>query len=92
MIGPTGEEGLQEADVGRGAGEAELGVHQISEIVPVKGAKLVGPLPAEIQNYTTYSVGLGAKAQDGAAAKAFIDMLKSNDATAVLEAKGMERP
>src|SRR5215831_12119930 len=26
-------------------GEAELGVHQISEIVPVKGAVLVGPLP-----------------------------------------------
>ncbi|MGC1696544.1 MAG: substrate-binding domain-containing protein, partial [Pseudolabrys sp.] len=27
------------------SGEAELGVHQISEIVPVKGVTLVGPLP-----------------------------------------------
>src|SRR5436309_1291604 len=31
-------------------GEAELGIHQISEILPVKGVTLVGPLPAEIQN------------------------------------------
>ena len=27
-------------------GEAEIGIHQISEILPVKGATLVGPLPA----------------------------------------------
>ena len=30
------------------SGEAELGVHQISEILPVKGVVLVGPLPAEV--------------------------------------------
>src|SRR5215510_9169834 len=41
-------------------GEAELGIHQISEILPVKGVTLVGPLPAEIQNYTVYAAGVGA--------------------------------
>ena len=41
------------------SGEAELGLHQISEILPVKGVKLVGPLPAEIQNYTTYAAAVG---------------------------------
>ena len=41
---------------------AELGVHQISEILPVKGIVLVGPLPKEIQNYTTYAAGIGANA------------------------------
>ena len=35
-------------------GEAELGLHQISEILPVKGVKLAGPLPAELQKYTVY--------------------------------------
>jgi molybdate transport system substrate-binding protein len=45
------------------SGEAELGLHQISEILPVKGVKLVGPLPAEIQNYTTYAAAVGAQAQ-----------------------------
>ena len=35
-------------------GEAELGIHQISEILPVKGVRLVGPLPPELQKYTVY--------------------------------------
>ena len=38
-----------------GRGEIELGIHQISEILPVKGVKLVGPLPAELQKYTVYA-------------------------------------
>src|SRR6185437_13580921 len=46
------------------SGEAELGVHQISEIVPVKGAALVGPLPKEIQNTTTYAAGMSAMVKD----------------------------
>ena len=46
-------------------GEAEIGVHQISEILPVAGVTLVGPLPAEIQNYTVYSAGVGSSAKDG---------------------------
>jgi molybdate transport system substrate-binding protein len=37
-----------------GKGEIELGIHQISEIMPVKGVKLVGELPKELQKYTTY--------------------------------------
>ena len=37
-----------------GKGEIELGIHQISEILPVPGVKLVGPLPAELQKYTVY--------------------------------------
>jgi molybdate transport system substrate-binding protein len=41
------------------SGEAEVAVHQISEIVPIKGVGLVGPLPAEIRNTTVYAAGLG---------------------------------
>ncbi len=46
-------EGYAVAPVGRG--EVELGIHQISEILPVKGVRLVGPLPAEFQRYTVYA-------------------------------------
>jgi molybdate transport system substrate-binding protein len=74
------------------SGEAELGVHQISEIVPVKGAVLVGPLPAEIQNFTTYSGALAATTKEAAAAKALIDHLAGPAAAPVLKARGMERP
>jgi molybdate transport system substrate-binding protein len=71
-------------------GEAELGIHQISEILPVKGITLVGPLPAEIQNYTVYAAGLGANAKEAEAAKALLKALSGTAAAAVLKAKGME--
>ena len=72
------------------SGEAELGVHQISEIVPVKGAALVGPLPKEIQNTTTYAAGLSASPQDKEAAQALIKMFSGPEAAAVLKSKGMD--
>jgi molybdate transport system substrate-binding protein len=72
------------------SGEAELGIHQISEIVPVKGAALVGPLPKEIQNTTTYAAGLSASAKDKNATKELIEYLSGPDAAAVLKSKGME--
>jgi len=56
-------------------GEAELAVHQISEIVPVKGATLVGPLPRELQKITVYSAALPTRAAAPEPAKAFIDFM-----------------
>jgi molybdate transport system substrate-binding protein len=70
--------------------EAEVGVHQISEILPVKGSVLVGPLPREIQNYTTYSAGIGADAVQPAAARELIDALSSASAADIIRSKGME--
>lgn len=70
-------------------GEADLAIHQISEILPVKGATLVGPLPEAVQNYTTYA---GAIAPNGAhteAAKAFLASLSGSAAATVLKEKGM---
>jgi molybdate transport system substrate-binding protein len=72
------------------SGEAELGIHQISEIVPVKDVALVGPLPAEIQNYTVYAAGLGAHARDSAAARALIRALTGAGAAGALRSRGME--
>jgi len=74
------------------SGEAELGIHQISEIVPVKEVTLVGPLPADIQNYTTYAAGISPSARDDAAAKALIQVFSGPAAAAVLKEKGMDRP
>jgi molybdate transport system substrate-binding protein len=72
------------------SGEAELGLHQISEIVPVKGAVLVGPLPKEIQNTTTYAAGLSASTQNKAAAQALLQVFSGAEAAGVLKSKGME--
>jgi molybdate transport system substrate-binding protein len=70
-------------------GEAEIGIHQISEILPVAGTVLVGPLPAEIQNYTIYAAGVGTAAKDGAAARALVKFLSGPDALPIIKAKGM---
>jgi molybdate transport system substrate-binding protein len=73
-------------------GEIELGMQQMSEILPVKGVKLVGPLPPELQKTTTYSAAImsGSKSQD--AAKAFIRHLASNEGRAMFVAKGFTAP
>jgi molybdate transport system substrate-binding protein len=71
-------------------GEAEIGIHQISEILPVKGVTLVGPLPPEIQNYTVYAAGIGADSKEVDAAKALVRRLSDQNGAAVLKSKGME--
>ncbi|HTS39869.1 MAG TPA: substrate-binding domain-containing protein [Xanthobacteraceae bacterium] len=70
-------------------GEAEIGIHQMSEIVPVKGVTLVGALPAEIQNFTTYAGGLGAATGVAEPAKDLIRTLAGPAAAPVLKSKGM---
>ena len=44
-------------------GQADLVVHQISEILPVKGVTLVGPLPGDLQKITIYAAGLASRAR-----------------------------
>jgi molybdate transport system substrate-binding protein len=73
-------------------GDADIGIHQISEILPIKGVTLAGPLPEEIQNYTVYAAGISAATKQGEAAEAFIKLLSGTRATAVLKAKGMQPP
>jgi molybdate transport system substrate-binding protein len=70
-------------------GEAELGITQISEILPYAGAELVGPLPPELQLYTVYPAALAADTKEAEAAKALIKFLMSADTIAVLKSKGL---
>jgi molybdate transport system substrate-binding protein len=82
---PPGESGAAVA-----AGEAELGIGAISEIVTVRGAELLGPFPAEVQSYTAYAAGVSAKAKDPAAAQALLKFMTGRAAASVLKAKGMD--
>jgi molybdate transport system substrate-binding protein len=72
------------------SGKAEIGMQQIIENQPVKGAHLVGPLPGELVNYVMYSAGFAPKAVDSAAARAFVKFLASAEAVHIIRAKGME--
>ena len=75
-----------------GRGEIELGIHQISEILPVKGVKLVGPLPAELQKYTIYAAAPAAKTTKKATVDAFIAHLTGPEAKVRLDKAGYTAP
>lgn len=73
-------------------GEADVVVHQISEILPVKGVQLAGPLPAELQLYTTYTAALIAGTANADAARALIGYLSGPAARKSYAERGMEAP
>jgi molybdate transport system substrate-binding protein len=72
------------------SGEAEIGMQQIIENQPVKGAHLVGPLPRELGNFIPYSAGLAPGARDQAVVRAFVRFLTSSAAVRIIREKGME--
>ena len=71
------------------AGDAEIGLQQIVAILPVKGAELAGPLPAELQNIIIYAAGLSARASEPSIARAFVAFTKTPQAERLIRAKGM---
>jgi molybdate transport system substrate-binding protein len=73
-------------------GRADIVVQQISEVIAVPGITLVGPLPAEIQNLTTYAGAISAGSAAPAAAQAFLATMAGPTARPVLETKGMTQP
>jgi molybdate transport system substrate-binding protein len=79
-----GPDGLKEV----AAGEIEIGLGQISEILANKDVVLVGPLPPAIQGAVTFSGAIHSQAKDKAAAKALIDLLTSPEAKEKFRAVG----
>jgi len=71
-------------------GTLEMGITQITEILPNKGVTLAGPLPEELQVKTTYSAGLAAQARHPDAARDFMSYLTAPAARDILAAAGFE--
>jgi molybdate transport system substrate-binding protein len=71
-------------------GEAEIGFQQMSELLPVEGIDVVGPLPPDIQQITVFAAGLHARAKEPAAARALIRFLHAPAAAPIIRKKGME--
>jgi molybdate transport system substrate-binding protein len=70
--------------------EAELGMQQIIAILPVAGAQLVGPLPAELQNVIIYAAGVSSRAAAAAVAKAFLAFMRGKEAKQLMRANGLD--
>jgi molybdate transport system substrate-binding protein len=74
------------------SGEADLALQQMSELLVVPGVTVVGPLPAQVQNWTRYTGAVSAAARDAAAARALLERLSGPAAAAWMSGKGLEPP
>ena len=71
-------------------GEAEIGFQQISELKPIPGIELVGPLPDELQKITIFSAGIVTGSKQPDAAKSLITFLASPAATKAITASNRQ--
>ena len=71
-------------------GEAEIAVQQLSELLPVAGIQILGPLPAELRHTIEYGATAFPQSTQREAAEAFVRFLRSEPARKVLREKGLE--
>lgn len=71
-------------------GEVAIAVQQTSELMPVAGIEIVGPLPDAIQKTSVFSAGIFAGSPRGDAARKLISFLASAEAALVIRDKGLE--
>jgi molybdate transport system substrate-binding protein len=71
-------------------GDAQIGLFNISEILPVKGVKLVGPLPQELQSYITFSGAIHAGSTAPEPAQAYLQALADRGARDAWKAGGFD--
>jgi molybdate transport system substrate-binding protein len=71
-------------------GGAEIGIFNISEIVPVQGVRLVGPLPAELQNYLVFAGALHVRGEHPGPAAAYLQSLLEPSSQDAWKAGGFE--
>ena len=71
-------------------GDAELGIHQVAELMPIKGIDVLGALPDEVQTTVVYSTGILANAKAPDAARALSRYLQAETSVPAIKKNGME--
>ncbi|MBZ5642162.1 MAG: extracellular solute-binding protein [Acidobacteriia bacterium] len=71
-------------------GRADFVITLVSELLPIKGLEVVGPLPDKFQQYIKFSAAVSASTKNADAAKALVDFLAGPSALPVIKARGME--
>jgi len=87
LVPPNPDE-LVGAVVARGG--ADIGAQQFSELLPVSGIEILGPLPAELQQTIVYAATAFPKSKQPEIAQTFVKFLRSDPARTVLRNKGLE--
>jgi molybdate transport system substrate-binding protein len=71
-------------------GESEIGIQQVTELLPIPGIDFVGPLPAELQTVIVYATVRTVGAKQPAAADALAKFLSSETVAPVIRKMGLE--
>lgn len=71
-------------------GEAEIAVAQFQDLLPFAGIEIVGPLPGDLQGTIVFSAATMNSVKDVAASTALVRFLRTSEAAAVIEGKGLE--
>ena len=71
-------------------GDAQLGFQQLSELMPVAGIDIVGPLPADAQEISVFTAGVHVRAHDPDAAMQLARFVAAPAAHATLRKTGLE--
>jgi molybdate transport system substrate-binding protein len=71
-------------------GEVEIGFQQMSELLPVPGITVVGPIPDELQKITAFSAGVAARSKAREAARALIRYLASPASCAAISQTALD--
>ncbi len=86
VYGPTGAAAVEKV----AAGEADISIAFASEVLPIKGVKLVGLIPQELQDPATFAGGVGANAANPEDAKALLQAIMSPEGAKIVRAAGLE--
>jgi len=73
-------------------GQVEIGLFLVTEILPVKGVKLVGTLPSALQGYVVYGAAVAADSGSPDKASEFVKFLSEPDMRGHWKAAGFEPP
>jgi molybdate transport system substrate-binding protein len=71
-------------------GRADLAIQQMSELLFVEDAEIVGPFPDAVQHYTEFSAALSTAGTSNAAAVRFVEALASAESAPAYIASNLE--
>jgi molybdate transport system substrate-binding protein len=72
------------------AGEAEIAIQQMPELMHVEGVDVIGPLPGDLQNITTFAAGITSASAQADIAKALVRFLQTPESAAVIKKHGLD--
>jgi molybdate transport system substrate-binding protein len=86
VYGPTGAAAVEKLT----SGNADIAIAFASEVLPIKGVKLVGLIPPELQDPATFAGAVGANGSNPQDAKALLQAITSPEGAKIIRAAGLE--